>query len=72
MLDVAEEILNRCTKRDPACDVYKNKYCVAFNYEFIEDACTEGSGNEEEGVVYTNPSASKRQSGVSADIVKLV
>ena len=69
MLDVAEEILNRCTKPDPACKVYKDKYRVAFNYEFIEDARTEGS---EEGCVYINPSTNKSQSGGSADTIKLM
>ena len=37
-VDVAEEILNKCTVNDPE---YTNPddpdYCVAFNYEFIED-----------------------------------
>lgn len=38
LTDVAEEILNKCTVNDPE---YTNPddldYCVAFNYEFIED-----------------------------------
>ena len=71
MLDVAEEILNRCAKLDPECDVNKEEYRVAFNYEFIEDAqtpCTEGSGNEDKSVALFNPvAASNGQSGGSAN-----
>ena len=71
MLDVAEEILNRCAKLDPEYDVNKEEYRVAFNYEFIEDArttCTEGSGNEEKIVAFVNPvAASNSQSGGSAN-----
>ena len=69
MLDVAEEILNRCTKLDPACHVYKDEFRVAFNYEFIEDAWThtEHTGNEEGSVAFTNTSASISQSGGTAN-----
>ena len=40
-VDVAEEILNRCTELDPECYVYKEKFKVIFSYEFIEDAQTQ-------------------------------
>jgi hypothetical protein len=62
MLDVAEEILNRCTKLDPECEVDKDKFHVAFNYEFIEDAQTEG-----ESVTIPNPGASDNQSDGNAN-----
>lgn len=69
MLDVAEKILNKCTKLDPACDVYKDEFRVAFNYEFIEDAQThvEDSENEEGSIAFTNTGASTSQSGGSAN-----
>ena len=36
-IDIAEEILNRCTELDPECYVYKEEFKVIFDYEFIED-----------------------------------
>ena len=62
MLDVAEEILNRCTKLNPECDVYKDKFQVAFNYEFIEDAQTQN-----ESLTVVNPVASNDQTGDTAN-----
>ena len=45
LTDVAEEILNKCTVNDPE---YRNPddeyYCVAFNYEFIEDTRDDEKG----------------------------
>ena len=60
MLDVAEEILNRCTKLNPEDDIEDNNhYRVAFKYEFIEDVRTHPqlAGNEEERAVHYNPGA---------------
>ena len=62
MLDVAEEILNRCTKLNPECDVYKDKFQVAFNYEFIEDAQTQN-----ESLTVVNPVVSNDQTGDTAN-----
>ena len=62
ILDVAEEILNRCTKLNPECDVYKDKFQVAFNYEFIEDART-----QIESLTVQNPGASDNLTGDTAN-----
>ena len=62
ILDVAEEILNRCTKLNPECDVYKDKFQVAFNYEFIEDART-----QIESLTVKNPGASDNPTGDTAN-----
>ena len=69
MTDVAEEILNRCTKLDPVCDVNKDEFRVAFNYEFIEDAQmhTEASGNKQESLALANPGVSISLSGDDAN-----
>lgn len=43
--DVAEEILNKCTVNDPDIqNIDDADYCVAFNYEFIEDTRDDKKG----------------------------
>ena len=38
IIDVAEEILHKCTVSDPSYEnADDNSYSVVFNYEFIED-----------------------------------
>ena len=38
IIDVAEEILNKCTVHNPDCRNPDDlEYSVVFNYEFIED-----------------------------------
>jgi hypothetical protein len=65
MLDVAEEILNRCTKLSPEYEVTKDIDKVAFIYEFIEDAQPQ---TERENVTVKNPDANNNQTG---DIISL-
>ena len=39
MTGAAEEILNKCTVSDPQWqNPAEEQYCVAFNYEFVEDS----------------------------------